>query len=43
MSAYAAYPIIDKYLIEPYAADQDDEEFVYLKPADDANGDTSAK
>jgi uncharacterized membrane protein YesL len=43
MSAYAAYPIIDKYLIEPYAADQDDEEFVYLKPADDASGDTSAK
>lgn len=34
MSAYAAYPIIDKYLIEPYKTEEDDEEFVYLKPAD---------
>ena len=41
MSAYAAYPIIDKYLIEPYATEDDDEDFVYLKPADDTADETS--
>ena len=35
MSAYAAYPIIDRYMIEPYAQEQEDdtEEFLYLKDA----------
>lgn len=41
MSAYAAYPIIDKYLIEPYADEEDAEEFVYLKPADPASDEAS--
>lgn len=36
MSAYAAYPVIDKYMIEPYADDKDEEEFIYLKPNDDS-------
>ena len=30
MSAYAAYPVIDKYMIAPYA-EENDEEFIYLK------------
>lgn len=41
MSAYAAFPIIDKYLIEPYAEKEDEEEFVYLKPADETIDETS--
>lgn len=32
MGSYAAYPIIDKYLIAPYASEEDTEEFIYLKP-----------
>ena len=31
MGGYAAYPIIDRYLIAPYA-EEESEEFVYLKP-----------
>lgn len=31
MACYAAYPVIDKYMIAPYATETDDEEFVYLK------------
>ena len=31
MSCYAAYPIIDKYMIAPYAAANNDEEFIYFK------------
>lgn len=42
MSAYAAYPIIDRYLIEPYKTEEDDEEFIFLKPADDVGSDVSA-
>lgn len=34
MGTYAAYPIIDRYMIAPYAKN-DEEEFVYLKPSDD--------
>jgi uncharacterized membrane protein YesL len=30
MSAYAAYPVIDKYMIESYADNSDNEEFVYF-------------
>lgn len=33
MSCYAAYPIIDKYLIAPYAKPENTEEFIYLKPS----------
>lgn len=35
MGTYAAYPVIDKYLIAPYA-EEETEEFVYLKP-DESN------
>lgn len=35
MGTYAAYPIIDKYLIAPYA-EEDTQEFIYLKPDEDA-------
>lgn len=42
MSAYAAYPVIDRYMIAPYATDtEDDEEYIYLKDAEadaDATG-----
>lgn len=31
MACYAAYPIIDRYMIAPYAAANDEEEFIYLK------------
>jgi len=31
MGGYASYPIIDKYLIAPYA-EEESEEFIYLKP-----------
>lgn len=32
MSAYAAYPVIDKYMIAPYATEsEDDEDYVYFK------------
>ena len=34
MGSYAAYPIIDKYLIAPYANEEDTDEFIYLKPDD---------
>lgn len=35
MSSYAAYPIIDRYMIAPYATKNDEEEFVYLKEKSD--------
>ena len=35
MACYAAYPIIDRYMIAPYATN-DEEEFVYLKENDDS-------
>ena len=36
MAAYAAYPVIDKYMIAPYAAEAeaDDEEYIYLKDSE---------
>ena len=41
MSAYAAYPVIDKYMIEPYAKKSNDDEFTYFNNADDDEaGDT---
>ena len=30
MACYAAYPVIDKYMIAPYAS-ADEEEFIYFK------------
>ena len=35
MGGYAAYPIIDKYLIAPYA-EEETGEFVYLKPSEES-------
>ena len=31
MAAYAAYPVIDKYMIAPYESNEDDDQFVYFK------------
>ena len=31
MACYAAYPIIDRYMIAPYVTETNDEEFVYFK------------
>ena len=31
MATYAAYPVIDRYMIAPYATKNNEEEFVYLK------------
>ena len=39
MGGYASYPIIDKYLIAPYA-EEESEDFVYLKPNDKPSGST---
>ncbi len=42
MSAYAAYPIIDRYMIAPYAKNEpEDDEFVYLKEATDDTDDVA--
>ncbi len=35
MAAYAAYPIIDKYMISPYAKEKDEEEFIYFKESNE--------
>ena len=37
MSCYAAYPVIDKYMIAPYAVADNDEEFIYLKNSEEEN------
>ena len=31
MAAFAAYPVINKYMIAPYAKENEDDEFMYLK------------
>ena len=31
MACYAAYPIIDRYMIAPYATEKEEEEFIYFK------------
>lgn len=36
MSAYAAYPIIDKYMIAPYVEEENTEEFIYFKESEEA-------
>ena len=41
MACYAAYPIIDRYMIAPYATNDDEEEFVYLKENDDSELDST--
>ncbi len=45
MSAYAAYPVIDKYMIAPYTSEEkdDEEEFIYLKPNDENDEATEEK
>lgn len=35
MACYAAYPIIDRYMIAPYATEKDDEEYIYFKESDE--------
>jgi len=41
MSCYAAYPIIDKYMIAPYAVADSEEEFVYFKENEDSEDSNS--
>ena len=43
MACYAAYPIIDKYMISPYVTETDEEEFLYFKEntEDDEESDAS--
>jgi hypothetical protein len=45
MAAYAAFPVIDKYMIAPYASEsvEEEEEFMYLKDnsEEDASSDSS--
>ena len=41
MACYAAYPIIDRYMIAPYASDTSDEEFVYFKESSDEDSDVT--
>lgn len=44
MSCYAAYPIIDKYMIAPYAAADKDDEFIYFKEnTEEDNNDNSTE
>ncbi len=39
MACYAAYPVIDKYMIAPYAS-ADEEEFIYFKENEEETNDT---
>ncbi len=43
MAAFAAYPVIDKYMIAPYAQEEDEDEFVYLKPNDGSDSDIQSE
>ena len=36
MGCYAAYPVIDKYMIAPYADEESEEDFIYFKENEDA-------
>jgi hypothetical protein len=40
MATYAAYPVIDKYMIAPYLDEKGDDEFVYFKENTDESSDT---
>ena len=35
MACYAAYPVIDKYMIAPYASESSEEEFIYFKESEE--------
>lgn len=41
MACYAAYPVIDKYMIAPYASERNDEEFIYFKENPDEETESS--
>jgi hypothetical protein len=41
MACYAAYPIIDRYMIAPYVTETNDEEFVYFKDHSEESSDES--
>lgn len=42
MATYAAYPVIDKYMIAPYLEEKDEDEFIYFKEnTEDSNEATS--
>ena len=44
MACYAAYPIIDKYMIAPYASENSaDEEFIYFKENEESNNNTDSE
>ena len=40
MATYAAYPVIDKYMIAPYLDEKGNDEFVYFKENTDESSDT---
>lgn len=42
MAAYAAYPIIDRYMIAPYAEEKSDEEFEYFKEPEENEEDENS-
>ena len=42
MAAYAAYPIIDRYMIAPYAEEKSDEEFEYFKEPEETEEDENS-
>ena len=41
MACYAAYPVIDKYMIAPYANEENEEEFIYFKEDNESDEDES--
>ena len=41
MAAYAAYPVIDKYMIAPYAEEEAKDDFVYLTDKEASNAEQS--
>ena len=43
MACYAAYPIIDRYMIAPYADEKNEEEFIYFKEESEAEETASDK
>ena len=42
MGCYAAYPVIDKYMIAPYASEESQEEFIYFKENEDSEDEPSS-
>ena len=43
MSCYAAYPIIDRYMIAPYKSAESEEKYIYFKENNDAEDMTSSE